>query len=443
MPKAPFKRKKIARKKVAGLPAATDWRTTDEQERLKRRLRAEEEAFHIKNENPEEPIFSRFRVRSSSGLRYSVEIRDVKDKAFDCTCKDFLINGLGTCKHVEATLLHLGKKQRRALAAAKAEGSPHADIVPDPSRNRLVVERNLTSLPQTLRSFFDEDGRQRPEFDGAEVVERLSSSRSRKIRLSQRVFTWLEKLRIESDRVASRRDYETGVIEGRHPEHVTLSPLFPYQREGMLHLAFKERALLADEMGLGKTIQAIAACALLHHLGKVRRVLVVTPASLKTEWEEQIGRFTTLPQRLVFGGRARRAEIYGEPNPPFFTICNYEQILRDSLDINKHFKPDIVVLDEAQRHVSGMQLCEGLRDFAIQQYGRLALPMLRRWNIHRTEDFGHIVFAMVEAGLMQAQESDTLHDFDEGFDFEEAFACPIPVDDIPLEEVRPDNVNHG
>jgi superfamily II DNA or RNA helicase len=81
------------------------------------------------------------------------------------------------------------------------------------------------------------------------------------------------------------------VQSGDWPAQETAVPLFPYQREGMLHLAFTERALLADEMGLGKTIQAIAACALLHRLGKARRVLVVTPASLKTEWEEQICRF--------------------------------------------------------------------------------------------------------------------------------------------------------
>jgi SNF2 family DNA or RNA helicase len=66
----------------------------------------------------------------------------------------------------------------------------------------------------------------------------------------------------------------------------------------MLHLAFKERALLADEMGLGKTIQAVAACALLRRMGKASRVLVVTPASLKTEWEEQIQRYTDLPYQL-------------------------------------------------------------------------------------------------------------------------------------------------
>jgi hypothetical protein len=100
-------------------------------------------------------------------------------------------------------------------------------------------------------------------------------------------------------------------------------------------------------MGLGKTIQAIAACALLHRLGKASRVLVVTPASLKTEWEEQIQRFTALPYQLVFGGRAERLKAYDAP--PFFTIVNYEQMLRDSLDVNRRLKSDVVILDEAQR----------------------------------------------------------------------------------------------
>src|SRR5207253_10743712 len=124
-----------------------------------------------------------------------------------------------------------------------------------------------------------------------------------------------------------RREYELKVQSGQWPAHETKSPLFPYQRDGMLHLAFTERALLADEMGLGKTIQAIAACALLHRLGKARRVLVVTPASLKTEWEEQIQRFTELPYQLLFGGPAQRIKAYetafnhgndGASTAPFF-----------------------------------------------------------------------------------------------------------------------------
>ncbi len=117
----------------------------------------------------------------------------------------------------------------------------------------------------------------------------------------------------------------------------------------MLHPAFGERALLADEMGLGKTIQAIAACALLHHLGKAQRVLIVTPASLKAEWEEQIRKFTTLTQRIIYGSRSVRANYYADSNPSFFTIVNYEQVVSDTLDINEHLRPDIVVLDEAQR----------------------------------------------------------------------------------------------
>jgi hypothetical protein len=115
----------------------------------------------------------------------------------------------------------------------------------------------------------------------------------------------------------------------------------------MMHLAFTERALLADEMGLGKTIQAIAACALLHRLGKAGRVMIITPASLKTEWEDQIQKFTRMPYQLVFGSHRQRLAAYD--NAPFFTLVNYEQMLADALDVNARLRPDIIVLDEAQR----------------------------------------------------------------------------------------------
>jgi len=331
------------------IPAVTDWRTTDEQELARRRLRAQEESFRIKNKNPGDAIFSQFEVRSQSGMRYSVEVRDLQDRKFDCTCKDFQINQLGSCKHVEAVLLHLQRKKRKEFRCAETEGSPFVDIIPVREHHRLFLERNLDHLPVSLGAMFDEEGYQSQAFETEEVLGRLQKSRSKYIRISQSVEPWLKQIALEQDRVESRRDYETGVIAGRYPEHVTLSPLYPYQREGMLHLAFRERALLADEMGLGKTIQAIAACALLQHLGKASRVLVVAPASLKTEWEEQIGNFTTLSKRIVFGRRDERAAVYNDPVPAFFTVCNYEQVLRDSLDINENLKPDIIVLDEAQR----------------------------------------------------------------------------------------------
>lgn len=331
------------------LPGASDWRTTDEDEINKRRVRAHEESFRIINQNPAHPIFSNFEVHSGSGMKYQVELRDIMGRHFSCTCTDFRINGLGTCKHIEAVMLHLARRQRAHYKGAAKMPSSRVDIVVDGESGRLRAERNAQRLPGGLRDYFDRGGLALLQVDPEELVGRLEASRSSLLRISQDVHRWIEMRARDRDRVLARRDYETGVREGRHPEHVTKSPLFPYQREGMLHLAFTERALLADEMGLGKTIQAIAAAALLHHLGKANRVLVVAPASLKSEWEEQIQRFTDLGLRLVFGGKSARAQIYRDPAPPFFTIMNYEQVLNDSLDINQHLRPDVIILDEAQR----------------------------------------------------------------------------------------------
>ena len=347
-----MKPKKPARKSGAAgpvLPPHTDWRTTDADELAKRRLRAREERHRITNLDPAHPVFSNFDVQSPSGMTYRAEIRDVASRQFSCACTDFRINGLGSCKHIEAILLQLSRRQRAEFKAAGRVSSTRADVVPDPATGRLRVERNAAKLPSKLRAHFDSDGLQVEERDPTELIEEIRAARSQSLRISQDVQPWIEARSREHDRILSRREYEVGVANGSHPEHVTSSPLFPYQREGMLHLAFNERALLADEMGLGKTIQAIAACALLHHLGKARRVLVVTPASLKGEWEEQIQKFTDLSLRLVFGGRALRSQIYNDPDAPFFTIANYEQIVADSLDINARLRPDIVILDEAQR----------------------------------------------------------------------------------------------
>jgi uncharacterized repeat protein (TIGR04138 family) len=76
---------------------------------------------------------------------------------------------------------------------------------------------------------------------------------------------------------------------------------------------------------------------------------------------------------------------------------------------------------EASRHVSGQQLCEGLREFALTQWGLLARTVLRRWSITSTLDFGEIVFALIEAGQMQKTDDDRLEDFRNVYDFKKAF----------------------
>jgi superfamily II DNA or RNA helicase len=333
------------RHQIPSPPSTRDWRTTDEDERNRRRLRAREEKFTIRNLRPDWPVFSNFHISSRSGMGYTVEIRDIGKRLFSCTCVDFMKNGLGTCKHVEAVLLHLDTARPRIYKTARELGSDLVEVALDDKRDTLRVERNLKRLPASVRDLFDDDGALIAEPESA--VEKLRTLTRKDLRLSQEIDCWLLSRLRAAERKRLRREYEQKVHDGEYPQHETNVPLYPYQRQGMLHLAFTERALLADEMGLGKTIQAIAACALLYRLGTAKRALVVTPASLKTEWEEQIGRFTVLPLNVVYGARRQRLAAYADP--AFFTIVNYEQVRSDALDINRILHPDVVVLDEAQR----------------------------------------------------------------------------------------------
>lgn len=84
------------------------------------------------------------------------------------------------------------------------------------------------------------------------------------------------------------------------------------------------------------------------------------------------------------------------------------------------------------RHISGQQLLEGIRDLALAEFGPLALNVLEEWRIKRTEDFGTIVFKLVEHNLLGASEGDSPEDFADGYDFTEAFLKPfVEVGEIP------------
>jgi len=137
------------------VPPIHDWRTTDQDEINKRRLRARTEVLHVTNTDAVHPIFSNFRVKSPSGMTYAVEIRDLAQCQFTCDCPDFRSNGLGTCKHVEAVLLNLEARYRRFYQLAVRDGSPRIDVVPDSDSGKLRVERNRDQLPARLRAACD------------------------------------------------------------------------------------------------------------------------------------------------------------------------------------------------------------------------------------------------------------------------------------------------
>jgi uncharacterized repeat protein (TIGR04138 family) len=82
----------------------------------------------------------------------------------------------------------------------------------------------------------------------------------------------------------------------------------------------------------------------------------------------------------------------------------------------------------ASRHVSGRELLDGIRQYAVETFGPLATAVFRSWGIRRTEDFGMLVFRLVVAGQLSRQDSDLLEDFSDGFDFDEAFIREYEVD---------------
>jgi uncharacterized repeat protein (TIGR04138 family) len=75
---------------------------------------------------------------------------------------------------------------------------------------------------------------------------------------------------------------------------------------------------------------------------------------------------------------------------------------------------------EAQRHVTGQDLCEAIRQFALEQYGYMAKTVLGRWGISTTGDFGEIVFNLIRIGRMRKTPDDCRADFDDVYDFETA-----------------------
>lgn len=77
------------------------------------------------------------------------------------------------------------------------------------------------------------------------------------------------------------------------------------------------------------------------------------------------------------------------------------------------------------RHVSGQELLEGIRQYALQQYGPMTVTVLEEWGINNCRDFGEIVFNMVESRLLAKTEKDTRDDFQTGYEFKDAFQKPF------------------
>lgn len=347
------KRKKNTRKRAP----STGWLTTDADEIERRRLRGANDSSRIVAQGQEDGFFGVYQIHSDNGQSYRIEIRSLLEPINSCECPDHRVNGLGTCKHIEASLIRLEHRRKRAFKDAALQGSPYIEIFLDRRDHRVLIrwparEQRRSRARDLLAPFFAGNNTLAGEpLDKLPAMQRAIDASDaairRKIRVSGELNPWLATLDRQEQQHRNRQHFETEVTTGNTSLDLLKHTLYSYQQEGMLHLAFTGRALLADEMGLGKTVQAIAACELLRRSQDIRRVLVISPASLKGEWQEQIAKFTDLPAHIIQGQRARRLRQY-EGNA-FFFLANYEQIRPDVQEINTILAPDVIILDEAQR----------------------------------------------------------------------------------------------
>ncbi len=313
-----------------------------------RRQRAKAGRYRIENLSKKK-VFSDYRVTNpESGGEYTVSVRgfDVGDNA--CTCPDFKANTLGTCKHILAVLDELKDELPANLQKKKAVIVRPELYLHYGESLQLGIHlplRHSDKLTALAKKFFDErgfwSGRGRFEdlIAAVEIVPEEVTVMSDALDFVDREVERVEMRRREADWL---EQLGAGTLEW----NLLKVPVYDFQMRGALFLACRGRSILGDDMGLGKTIMALAAVELLARERGIGRVLVVAPSSVKYQWETEIQKFTGRAVQVIEGSPTDRTDLYAEPT--FYRLVNYEQVVRDLAAINA-WKPDVVVLDEAQR----------------------------------------------------------------------------------------------
>lgn len=316
-----------------------------------RRQFGPEQDFRLKNLG-REPFFSEFEVTNPQTKRtYRVAIRGAALGENFCSCPDFAVNTLGTCKHIEFTLAKLGRRRGGKAALALGFRPAYSEVYLLYGAQREVIFRPGTDCPPQLktyaRRYFDAQNRLRPEaYSRFHNFLKKAGGGGHECRCYNDALDFIAQVR---DKAGLEQHVARAFPRGtRSPafEKLLKVPLYEYQRAGALFAAKAGRCLIADDMGLGKTIEAIAAVEILARIAGIERVLVVSPTSLKHQWKQEIEKFTGRQALVVEGLLARRTELYAAES--FYKLTNYDVIHRD-LDSIRRWQPELIILDEAQR----------------------------------------------------------------------------------------------
>src|SRR5437588_7841529 len=102
--------------------------------------------------------------------------------------------------------------------------------------------------------------------------------------------------------------------------------------------------------------------------------------------------------------------------------------LRDALDFTT--KQQKKIKGTTVRHVAGPELLEGVRQYALKEFGPMVVTVFSCWGINRCEDIGHMVFNLIGAGIFGKTEEDSIEDFKNVYDFNEAFVKPFAPEKV-------------
>lgn len=324
----------------------------EEWQRLLRKQYGEQQDYKLENTGGH-PFFSEFLATNpQSGKTYKIAVRGNAPGDNFCSCPDFGINNLGTCKHIEFALSRLMKKRGAKKAFKEGSNLPYSEVYLRYGVRREIGFKAGNHLPDGLSSlvkkYFNNAGILKEDHltDFQSFLDAISKTDGHEVRCYDDVMAF----------IAEHQDaaYRRGVVEAKIREkiedrvfdNILKTPLYPYQREGALFAVKAGRSLIGDDMGLGKTVQALAAAELMVRLFNIQKALIVSPTSLKYQWKDEIERFTGRSVDVIDGLNHHRKGLY--INDSFYKIANYEQIFRD-MDLIKRWRPDLVILDEAQR----------------------------------------------------------------------------------------------
>jgi len=324
----------------------------EEWQRVLRKQYGEQQKFRIKNTG-DHPIFSDYQLTNpESGRTYKIAIRGGAPGDNYCSCPDYGINNLGTCKHIEYTLVQLKKKRGGKKAFERGFIQPYSEIFLSYGLKREVRFKPGKDAPSELlslvNSYFDPQGglKENHILDFHKFLGKVPRNNGHEIRCYDDVMAYIaEHQDAEHRRNVIRSQFRQGV-ESPIFKGILKTELYPYQREGALFAARAGRSLVGDDMGLGKTIQALAATELMSRLFDIRKVLIVSPTSLKYQWKSEIEKFGRRQAIVIEGFNHQRKLQYREES--FYKLINYELVFRD-MGMIREWSPDLIILDEAQR----------------------------------------------------------------------------------------------